>query len=183
MTLRTKVLMSALSLLFLVLGTGTVYLLSNKILSMEFRAANDALHQQEAPITLDFLIPGGTYVDEKMTIGEVIKLRLQKPRGRFDSFLRKFSQSIPRKYLLLATMVLYLFWVFIFLVFFRIFTWMGYRLALSISFVAGSLVYFFMPDLMFGRIDDVVFLGWAVAFAGAGRWYSKRRGMKQLWSE
>jgi len=183
MTLRTKVLMSALSLLFLFLGAGTVYLITHKILSMEFRAANDALHQQEAPITLDFLIPGGTYVDEKMTIGEVIKVRLQKPKGRFDSFLRKFSKSIPRKYLLLATMILYIFWTFIFLVFFRIFTWIGYRVALSISFLAGSLVYFFMPDLMLGRIDDGVFLCWAVAFAVAGRWYSKRSRTKQLWSE
>lgn len=183
MTFRTKVFMSALSLLFLVLAAGTVYLISNKILSMEFRAANDALHQQEAPITLDFLIPAGTYVDEKMTIGEVIKIRLQKPKGKFDSFLQKFSKSIPRKYLLLGTMVLYLFWTFIFLVFFRIFTWIGYRVALSISFFAGSIVYFFMPDLMLGRIDDLVFLGWAVAFAVAGRWYSKRRSLKQLWSE
>jgi hypothetical protein len=183
MTGKTKLLMSGLSLLFLVLGAGTVYLISNKILSLEFRAANDALHRQEAPITLDFLIPGGTYIDEKMTIGEVIKIRLQKPRGKFDSFLRAFSKSIPRKYLLLGTMVLYLFWTFIFLVFFRIFTWIGYRMALSISFLAGSLVYFFMPDLMLGRIDDLVFIGWAVAFAVAARWYSRRWRVKELWSE
>ena len=182
MTRRTKVLMSAVSLLVLIIGAGTVYLISHKVLSMEFRAANDALHRQEAPITLDFLIPAGTYVDAKMTIGEVAKLRLQKPRKKFDIFLRKFSESIPRKYLLLGTMILYLFWTFLFLVFFRIFTWIGYSAALSISFFAGSLVYFFMPDLIFGRIDDVVFLGWAVAFAVACRWYSKRRSMKHLYS-
>jgi len=139
---------------------------------MEFRAANDALHRQDAPITLDFLIPGGTYVDEKMTVGEVIKIRLQKPKGKFDGFLRKFSESIPRKYLLLGTMALYMFWTFIFLVFLRIFTWISYSVALSISFFAGSLVYFFMPDLMLGRIDDLVFLGWALTFAVAGRWYA-----------
>jgi hypothetical protein len=182
MTFRTKVLMSSVSLLFLLLGAGTIYLISHKILSMEFRAANDALHRQDAPITLDFLIPGGTYVDEKMTIGEVIKLRLQKPKGKFDGFLRKLSESIPRKYLLLGTMILYLFWTFIFLVFLRIFTWLGYSVALSISFFAGSLVYFFMPDLMLGRIDDVVFLFWALAFAAAGRWYAKRKSLKKLWS-
>ena len=182
MTRRTKVLMSAVSLLVLIIGAGTVYLISHKVLSMEFRAANDALHRQEAPITLDFLIPAGTYIDAKMTIGEVAKLRLQKPRKKFDIFLRKFSESIPRKYLLLGTMILYLFWTFLFLVFFRIFTWIGYSAALSISFFAGSLVYFFMPDLIFGRIDDVVFLGWAVAFAVACRWYSKRRSMKHLYS-
>ena len=182
MTLRAKVLTSAVSLLFLVIGAGTVYLIGHKILSMEFRAANDSLHKQDAPITLDFLIPGGTYVDAKMTIGEVVKIRLQKPKKKFDSFLRKFSESIPRKYLLLGTVILYLFWTFLFLVFFRIFTWISYSVALSVSFFAGSLVYFFMPDLMFGRIDDVVFLGWAVAFAAACRWYSKRRKSKHLYS-
>jgi hypothetical protein len=182
MTFRTKVLMSVVSLLFLVIGVGTVYLISHKILSMKFRAANDTLHKQEAPITLDFLIPGGTYVDEKMTIGEVVKISLQKPEKKLDSFLRRFSEIIPHKYLILGTIILYLFWTFIFLVFFRIFTWIGYSVALSISFFAGSLVYFFMPDLMFGRTDDVVFLGWAVAFAVACRWYSKRRRLKQLYS-
>jgi hypothetical protein len=182
MTRRSKVLMSAVSLFFFVIGAGTVYLISHKILSMEFRAANDALHRQEAPITLDFLIPGGTYVDAKMTIGEVVKIRIQKPKKKFNSFLRKFSESIPAKYLLLGTMTLYLFWTFLFLVFLRIFTWISYSLALSISFFAGSLVYFFMPDLMFGRIDDVVFLGWAVAFTVACRWYSKRRSLKHLYS-
>lgn len=182
MTLRTKVLMSAVSLLFLVIGAGTVYLISHKILSMEFRAANDFLHRQEAPITLDFLIPGGTYVDAKMTIGEVVKIRIQKPKKKFDNFLRKFSESIPRKYLLLGTMILYLFWTFLFLVFFRIFTWISYRVALSISFFAGSLVYFFMPDLIFGSIDDVLFLGWSVAFAAACRWFSKRRYLKHSYS-
>ena len=182
MTRRSKVLMSAVSLFFFVIGAGTVYLISHKILSMEFRAANDALHRQEAPITLDFLIPGGTYVDAKMTIGEVVKIRIQKPKKKFNSFLRKFSESIPAKYLLLGTMTLYLFWTFLFLVFFRIFTWISYSLALSISFFAGSLVYFFMPDLMFGRIDDVVFLGWAIAFTVACRWYSKRRSLKHLYS-
>jgi hypothetical protein len=182
MTFRTKVLMSAVSLLFLVIGAGTVYLISHKILSMEFRAANDALHKAEAPITLDFLIPGGTYVDEKMTIEEVVKIRLQKPEKKLDSFLRKLSEIIPHKYLLLASMILYLFWTFIFLVFFRIFTWIGYSVALSISFFAGSLVYFFMPDLMFGRTDDAVFLVWAVVFAAACRWHSKRVRLKHLYS-
>ena len=182
MTLRTKLMMSAVSLLFLVIGAGTVYLISHKILSMEFRAANDALHRQDAPITLDFLIPGGTYVDAKMTIGDVIKIRMQKPKKKLDGFLRKFSESVPRKYLILGTMMLYLSWTFLFLVFFRIFTWMGYSMALSISFFAGSVVYFFMPDLMYGRIDDGLFLGWAVAFAVICRWYSRRRRLKHSYS-
>jgi hypothetical protein len=36
--------------------------------------------------------------------------------------------------------------------------------------------------LMFGRIDDVIFLGWAVAFTVACRLYSKRRRLKHLYS-
>jgi len=182
MTRKTKVLMSAVSLLFLVVGGGTVYYVGHKILSLKFRAANDALHKQQAPITLDFLIPGGTYVDETMTIGEVIRVRIQKPKKKLDGFLRKLSESIPPRYLLLGSIILYVFWTFLFLVFFRIFTWIRYSVALSISFLAGSFVYFFMPDLMFGRIDDVVCFGWAVAFALACRWYSKRRKLKHVYS-
>ena len=175
MTVKTKMLLSVVSLLCLVLGLGTIYLISHKILSMQFRKANDTLHRQEAPITLDFLIPGGIYIDEKMTIGEVIKIRIQKPRRKFDRFLGKISESIPAKYLLLGTMVLYIFWTFLFLIFFRIFTWIGYIMALGLSFLAGALVYFFMPDLILGRVDDVAFLAWAVIFAVAGRWFSKWR--------
>ena len=175
MTLKTKILLSVVSLLCLVFGLGAIYFISHKILSMQFRKANDTLHKQEAPITLDFLIPGGIYVDENTTIGEVIKIRIQKPRGRFDRFLGKISESIPPKYLLLGTVVLYIFWTFLFLIFFRIFTWIRYLIALGLSFIAGALVYFFMPDLILGRIDDVAFLVWAVTFMVAGRWYSKRR--------
>jgi hypothetical protein len=146
-----------------------------KISTLPFRATNDALHKQEAPITLDFLIPGGTHIDDKMTIGQVIKIRLEKPKGRMNNFINEVSKHIPLRYRFLGTLALYLFWTFLFLVFFRIFTWMSYVLALSISFVAGSLVYFFMPDLVLGRIDDVGFLGWAIAFAGASWWYAKRK--------
>ncbi len=174
MTQRTKVLLSVVSLLCLVISLGTVYFIGQKILSIPFRAANDTLHQQEPTITLDFLIPGGTYIDEKMTIGQVIKIRIDKPRGKFSRLLQKISESIPRKYVLLGTMVLYLFWTFLFLVFFRIFTWIRYSIALGISFFAGALVYFFMPDLVLGRMDDVAFLAWAVTFAVAGRWFSRR---------
>ena len=145
---------------------------------MPFRATNDALHKQEAPITLDFLIPGGTHIDDKMTIGQVIRIRFEKPKGRMNNFIKKISKQIPFKYRFLGTLALYLFWTFLFLIFFRIFTWMRYVPALSISFFAGSLVYFFMPDLVLGRIDDVGFLGWAIAFAGAGWWYARRKKLQ-----
>ena len=55
---------------------------------------------------------------------------------------------------------------------------MRYVVALTLSFFTGSVVYFFMPDLVLGSIDDVVFLGWAIAFAGAGWWYAKRKRLQ-----
>ncbi|MEJ2365306.1 MAG: hypothetical protein P8017_11620, partial [Deltaproteobacteria bacterium] len=86
-----------MSFLFLVIAVGTAYLISHKIFSLKFRATNDALHKQQVPITLDFLIPGGTYVDEKMTIGEVVKVHLQKPRRKLDDFILKLSEIIAPK--------------------------------------------------------------------------------------
>lgn len=178
MTLNTKVLWAVVSLVCLAVGLGIIYFSCQKILSMPFRATNDTLHQQGAPITLDSLIPSGVHIDEKMTIGQVIRMRFEKPRGGLKRFIQKTSERIPLRYRFLGTTGLYVFWTFLFLVFFRIFTWMRYIVALSISFFAGALVYFFMPDLILGRMDDVVFLGWAIAFAVTGRWYSKRRGLK-----
>ncbi len=172
---KTKILLSMVSLLCLVIGLGTIFIIGQKVFSMPFRATNDALHKQEAPITLDFLIPGGTHIDDKMTIGQVIRIRFEKPKGRMNNFIKEISRQIPFKYRFLGTLALYLFWTFLFLIFFRIFTWMRYVLALSISFFAGSLVYFFMPDLVLGKIDDVSFLGWALAFSGAGWWYARRK--------
>jgi hypothetical protein len=113
-----------------------------------------------------------------MTIGQVIRIRFEKPKGRMNNFIKEISEHIPFKYRFLGTLGLYLFWTFLFLIFFRIFTWMRYVVALTISFFTGSLVYFFMPDLVLGRIDDVAFLGWAIAFAGAGWWYAKRKRLQ-----
>jgi len=174
MTFKTKLLLSLVSLLCLVAAGGTVYLTGQRILAMPFRAVNDALHQQDAPITLDFLIPAGTHIDDKMTIGQVIKVRIEKPKGKFNRFLERISKIIPQKYLILGSLILYIFWTFLFLVFFRIFTWIRYSMSLGISFFAGAVVYFFMPDLVPGRIDDLAFTGWAVAFGVAGWWFSSR---------
>jgi hypothetical protein len=69
-----------------------------KVFSMPFRATNDALHKQEAPITLDFLIPGGSHIDDKMTIGQVIRIRFEKPKGRMNNFIKEVSEHIPFKY-------------------------------------------------------------------------------------
>lgn len=174
MTRKTKLLLSLVSLLCLVVAGGTLYVLGQRILAMPFRAFNDTLHQQDAPMTLDFLIRGGTYIDDEMTIGQVIKVHVDKPKGKFNRFLERISKIIPRKYLVLGSLVLYIFWTFLFLVFFRIFTWIRYSMALGISFFAGAVVYFFMPDLVLGRIDDAAFTGWAIAFGAAGWWFSRR---------
>ncbi len=178
MTPKTKILWAVVSFVSLAVGLGIIFFGCQKILSMPFRATNDALHQQGAPITLDVLIPSGIHIDEKMTIGQVIRMRFEKPRGTVSRFVRKVSESVPLRYRFLGTTGLYIFWTFLFLVFFRIFTWMRYSVALSISFFSGALVYFFMPDLVLGRIDDLVFFGWALAFAATGWWYAKRRRLK-----
>ena len=178
MTSKTKILLSVVSLLCFLIILGTVYFTCQKIFSMPFRSTNDALHQEGAPITLDSLIPGGIHIDEKMTIGQVVRMRFEKPRGRFNRFIQRISKSIPLKYRFLGAMVLYVFWTFLFLVFFRIFTWIRYIVALGISFLAGALVYFFMPDFILGKVDDVVFLGWAITFAVAGWWFSKQKKFK-----
>ena len=175
MTSKTKILLSVVSLLCFLIILGTIYFTCQKIFSMPFRSTNDALHKEGAPITLDSLIPGGIHIDEKMTIGQVVRMRFEKPRGRFNRFIQRISKSIPLKYRFLGAMVLYVFWTFLFLVFFRIFTWIRYIVALGISFLAGALVYFFMPDFILGKVDDVGFLGWAITFAAAGWWFSKRR--------
>ena len=174
MTTRTKVLISAVTLLCLAIGMVIVYLTWQKILAMPFRATNDTLHQHGAPITLDSLIPAGTHIDDKITIGEVIRIRFNKPKRRFSRYIERISEIIPVKYRLLGTTILYFFWTFLFLVFFRIFTWVRYTVVLVISFLAGALVYFFMPDLVMGRSDDMFFLLLAIAFAVSGWWYSRR---------
>ena len=178
MTSKTKIFLSVVSLLCFLIILGTVYFSCQKIFSMPFRSTNDALHKEGAPITLDSLIPGGIHIDEKMTIGQVVRMRFEKPRGRFNRFIQRISKSIPLKYRFLGAMVLYVFWTFLFLVFFRIFTWIRYIVALGISFLAAALVYFFMPDFILGKVDDVGFLGWAITFAVAGWWFSKRRKFK-----
>ena len=178
MSLRGNVLWTIVSFLFLLIGLGTIYISCQKVLSLPFRATNDTLHTQESPITLDFLIPAGINIDKKMTIGQVATLRFQKPKNRLSSFIIIISESIPVRYRLLGTATLYLFWTLLFLSFFRIFTWMRYTTALGMSFFCGAVVYFFVPDLMIGRIDDTFFLVGSSAFLVIKRWSSKRKRLK-----
>jgi hypothetical protein len=158
---------------------GVFYTGFRKILSFPFRQTNDLLHEQSSPVTLDFLIPAGLHIDDKITVREVLHFRLHKPSRRFNLFLSKVSESIPVKYRVTATTVFYLFWTLLFMVFFRIFTWMRYVTALFISFLFGAAVYFFMPDFVMGKIDDSIFLAWALTLLGL-QWWMKRRRVKKI---
>ncbi|HAY38684.1 MAG TPA: hypothetical protein DCY53_04665 [Desulfobacteraceae bacterium] len=174
MVIRTKILWAVISLVSLIAIIGVFYTGFRKILSLPFRQTNDLLHEQGFPLTLDFLIPAGLYIDETITVKEVLYHRLHKPGQKAHLFLSKITESIPVKYRIAATAVFYLFWTLLFLVFFRIFTWMRYTTALFISFLFGATVYFFMPDFIMGKIDDSIFLGWALTLLGL-RWWTKRR--------
>lgn len=174
MVIRTKILWAVISLVSLIAIIGVFYTGFRKILSLPFRQTNDLLHEQGFPLTLDFLIPAGLYIDETITVKEVLYHRLHKPSQKVHLFLSKITESIPVKYRIAVTTVFYLFWTILFLVFFRIFTWMRYTTALFISFLFGATVYFFMPDFIMGKIDDSIFLGWALTLLGL-RWWTKRR--------
>lgn len=177
MVIRAKILWTVLSMVSLIAIISVFYTGFRKILSLPFRQTNDLLHEQGFPLTLDFLIPAGLYIDETITVKEILHSRLHKPGKRVHLFLSKISESIPVKYRVTATTVFYLFWTLLFLVFLRIFTWMRYTTALFISFLFGATVYFFMPDFIMGKIDDSIFLGWALTLLGL-RWWIKRRKVK-----
>jgi hypothetical protein len=134
------------------------FFLGRHILQLPFRASNDALHKDGAPITLDSLIPGGAYIDEKATIGDVIRIRLKKTSGPFDKLLHTVSDQIPPRYRYLGNVLLFFFWTLCFLSFLRVFTFMGYGRALRISLLLGGIVYYFLPDLSPGWNDDLVFV-------------------------
>jgi hypothetical protein len=152
----------------------TIYLFFDQLLSLPFRDTNDLLHRQESPVTLDILIPAGTYIDPKMSISEVIRLRFGNSGNRVATVLEKLSATIPARYRIIGTGILYLFWTTVSLVFFRIVTWMRYATALAAAFLSGAFLYYFMPDLVTGRIDDFSFTGWSILFALALRWIRKK---------
>jgi hypothetical protein len=138
------------------------YFIGRDILELPFRETNDALHQKESSFNLDFLIPAGTHIDEKMTIGEVIKIRARKETSLYRKIVRPLSELIPYKYRIIANLFLFFFWTFLFMTFFRIFTFMGYGRALRGSLFLGGCTYYYMPDFMPGSGDDLFFIGMAV---------------------
>jgi len=151
-----------LQLLLLLLLTSLClggYLYARHILKLPLRPTNDALHQEDSAFTLDFLIPSGTYLDERITIGEVIQIRFKKEGSFFEKVLRGIAGLIPPRYRLVADLLLFCFWFFCFMTLFRVFTFMGYSRALRASLLLGGITYYFTPDFSPGRLDDGVFLG------------------------
>ena len=132
------------------------YFFAGRIFQLPFRETNDALHNEGSSIDLDFLIPSGTHIDEKMTIGEVLKIRTEKQASLYERVVRSLTGVIPVKLRYPFNLFLFLFWSFLFMTFFRIFTFMGYGRALRGSLFLGACTYFFMPDFFPVIYDDIL---------------------------
>jgi hypothetical protein len=135
------------------------YFFAQHILKLPFRPTNDALHQKDSSFTLDFLIPSGTYLDERITIGQVIQIRLKKEKSIYKRAIGAISDLIPPRYRVVADLFLFFFWFFCFMVLIRIFTFMGYSRSLRASLLLAGIIYYFIPDFSPGRRDDAVFFG------------------------
>jgi len=167
---------SQIILLLVLAAVGLVfYLIGDQILKLPFRSANDALHRKNVPFTMDFLIPAGTYIDEKMTIGEVIKIRVQKETSLYQAVVRSAADLIPPRYRYGANLLLFLFWTLVFMTFLRVFTFTGYGRALRASLLLGGLVYYFLPDFSPGKIDDAIFVASPVLIILLRGYVSRRK--------
>jgi len=134
------------------------FLLGWHVTQLPFNETNAALNKNGYSFTLNFLIPGGTFLDDNATIGDVIRIKLTETGSPFDKLLRAVSDRIPPVYKYLGDILLFFFWTLCFLSFLRVFTLMGYGRAFRISLLFGGITYYFMPDLSPGAGDDVVFL-------------------------
>ena len=130
-------------------------------------------------MTLDFLIPGGTYLNEKVTIGEVIKIGLEKTSSPFEKALQPISQMIPPGYRYVGDLLLFFFWTLMFLTFFRVFTFMGYGRALRVSLLFGGVTYYFMPDFLSGSREDILFVGFPLLIIFFRFYLIRRRKAKK----
>lgn len=135
------------------------FFVAKHVLQLPFRQTNDSLHEKGSVLKLDMLIPSGTYIDNTMTIGEVIKTRTRKESSLYESLIKSVADLIPPPYRYTANLILFFFWAFLFMIFLRVFTFMGYGRALRASLLLGGCVYFFMPDFSPKKIDDMVFIG------------------------
>jgi hypothetical protein len=153
-----KALLQTVLLTSLAAFSFALYLVADHLLGLNFRSTNDTLHKTDSFITLDFLIPGGTYVGEKATIGEVIRMRTRKPASTYEETLKSLSEIIPPRYRYMADLALFFLWSFLFMTALRVFTFAGYGRALRISLLLGGCVYYFMPDFSPGKVDDGLFV-------------------------
>ena len=156
------------------------YFLTRHFLHLPFRSTNDSLHKKESPITLDFLIPSGTHIDEKMTIGEVIRVRSKQETTFYEKILKSLSTLIPGKYRYFADLVLFAFWSFLYMTFMRVFTFMGYGRSLRISLFLGACTYYFMPDFTVGKGDDFFFIGVALLIIILRTYIHRRRAKPRI---
>lgn len=170
-----KVIVQSLVLIFFGAFCLSGYLFARHLLALPFRDANDALHQKEFPVNLDFLIPGGTHIDEKMTIKEVLSARFHKKTGLVDSALKSLSNHVPRNYLYVADLILFGFWAFLYLTFVRVFTFAGYGRALRVSLFLGGLTYYFMPDFSPGKTDDILVISSVLLILAVRTYFVRRR--------
>lgn len=131
----------------------------NHILDLPFGRTNESLHKTGSAFTLDFLIPAGTYIDNTLTIGDVIKIRTGRQTSLYETMISSIAGLIPERYRQIADLVVFLFWSFLIMTFLRIFTFTGYGRALRISLLMGGVIYYFMPDFSPGKTDDAIFVG------------------------
>lgn len=160
-----------MAVILLLLGA---FVFFQKMLQMPFRETNDALHEKGAAFTLDFLIPAGTYIDKKITIGELAKIRISQKSSPFESAAQALSDRIPSRYIWLGNGLLFCFWSFCVLTLLRVFTFMGYGRALRSSLLMGGIIYYFMPDFALNQWEDILFILCPFLLI-AGRFWFKRR--------
>ncbi|MBU1183262.1 MAG: hypothetical protein ABIN18_29140 [Pseudomonadota bacterium] len=145
-------------LLLLVAFCIMAVLLVRHVLQLPFGPTNENLHKKGSAFTLDRFIPAGTYIDNSMTIQDVIAIRFKQETSLLKTAIRAIADLIPLRYRLLLDLMQFFFWTFLWMTFFRVFTFMGYGRALRISLLMGGIMYYFMPDLSPGKMDDAVFL-------------------------
>ncbi|MFO7963868.1 MAG: hypothetical protein R6U50_08100 [Desulfobacterales bacterium] len=148
------------------------------VLNLPFRQVNDSLHREDAAVDLDILIPGGTYIDENMTIREVIKLRFARRLPAAERIAGHLVSLIPETLRHMFNAILFFFWSFVYMTFIRVFTFLRYSRALGASLALGGFTYFFMPDFSPGRLDDAVFMTAPLGVIGAPVFFVRWRRRK-----
>jgi hypothetical protein len=159
----------------------SAFLVGRHILDLPFRSTNDTLHEKDSFLKLDFMIPAGVHIDEKMKVGDVLKMRFRQEGSFYEKGLETLAGLVPPRYRYLSDLMVFMFWVFCFMTVMRVFTFVGYGRALRVSLLLGGLTYYFMPDFSPGKLDDwvaVLFPLGIISFRFILR-RKKRRGMQE----